>query len=67
MTATLAETRQAFVSGGNAHNVPRRSCQSCGALFFTGLGLNEHARLGWGNGHGSPFTLRTLWRLCLTS
>lgn len=63
MTATLAEHRRTWVSTGSARNYPDKLCGTCGAVFFTAVGLNEHARLGCGNGHGSPVTVRRLWRL----
>jgi hypothetical protein len=63
VTVTLDEKRRAFVAGGRSVNLPTKLCRSCGALFFTSVGLDEHHRLGCGNGHGSPVTVRKLWRM----
>lgn len=39
--------------------IPGRCCPvGCGARFFTTVGVEEHTRLGCGNGHGSPVSCR---------
>lgn len=65
MTATDAELHlQQWPTTGAARNVTDKHCPAgCGARFFTNVGLSEHVRVGCGNGHGSPVTVRRSWRL----
>lgn len=58
VTATLAEKRHEWVSTGRSRNYPDKLCVTCGASFFTNVGLSEHERIGCGNGHGSPVKRR---------
>ncbi len=59
MTTTASEAQRSWNDGSSV--IPKRSCRACGALFFTGVGLAEHTRLGCGNGHGSPVKRRRAW------
>lgn len=59
MTLTPDEVkrrRKKWMDGTGA--TPRRRCPTCGATFHTRVGLNEHVRLGCGNGAGSPVHVR---------
>lgn len=59
-TDEAALRRKDWVNGAAA--TPRRRCPRCGAAFHTRVGLDEHARVGCGNGAGSPVRVRRTWR-----
>jgi len=40
-----------------------KSCPlGCGAAFFTTVGVEEHTRVGCGNDHNAPLTVRRDWK-----
>lgn len=43
---------------GAQNHIPRRICPTCGARFFTGVGLDEHTRLGCVGGGGPVVIVR---------
>lgn len=60
MSGVSAAQRE-WSNGLGSYGVPTRKCPvGCGAMFFTRVGVEEHTRLGCGNGHGSPVHCRKL-------